>query len=90
MTVMEGGERNLFAILGFVMTLLFLQPLGLIFAILGVIRAKHVNGLGRKMSIAAIIISGVQLLIIPVIVGGILLILLLAGFFAEGVVGYMY
>ena len=50
------NQTNTLAVVGFVMA--FLSPIvGLVLSILGLNRAKMMNGLGRKMAVAGIIVA---------------------------------
>ena len=54
------AERNGMATAGFVLSF-FVSVLGLIFSIIGLVRSRRMNGNGRGLAIAGIIISAIHL-----------------------------
>lgn len=57
----NSNESNGFAIAGFVCSF-FIAILGFVFGGIGLSKSKELNGNGRSLSIAALIISGVSVL----------------------------
>jgi len=63
----QSSETNTFALLGFIFTFV-LQPLGFIFCIIGLSKAKTMNGNGRGLALAGLIIGIVEI-VVSLIVG---------------------
>ena len=66
----EGNPNNGMAVAGFILSF-FVPLLGLIFSIVGVVKSKNLNGAGKGLAIAGIIISAVSMVISSFILTGI-------------------
>lgn len=66
----EGNPNNGMAVAGFILSF-FVPLLGLIFSIVGVVKSRNLNGAGKGLAIAGIIISAVSMVISSFILTGI-------------------
>ncbi|MDR0308518.1 MAG: hypothetical protein LBH87_01130 [Coriobacteriales bacterium] len=74
---------NGLAVAGFVLSLLFIQPLGLIFSIIGLVTSGSKEGVGRGLAIAGVVISCIGLI-------GLIILIVSLGVFSASYSTYSY